>query len=53
MATSKGKLGAFPPLSAVVFSSKALRVSVPWGLTLLFWTGCIALAVLVLKGAGI
>jgi hypothetical protein len=37
----------------VVFSSKALRVSVPWGLTLLFWTGCIALAVLVLRGAGL
>ena len=50
MATAKGH---FPPLSGVVYSSKALRYSVPWGLALLFWVGVIALAAIVLHGVGL
>ena len=42
-----------PPLSSVVFSSKALRYSVPWALTVMLWVCIFALAYAVLHGVGL
>lgn len=50
--SSKNK-SSFPPLSAVVFSSRALRYSVPWGLTVLLWVCIFALGYAVLHGVGL
>jgi len=50
---SKSSFSSMPPLSAVVFSSRALRYSVPWGLTVLLWVCIFALGYAVLHGVGL
>ena len=50
MVTSKS---TFPPLASVVYSSKALRYSVPWGITVVFWISILAICWAILHGVGI
>ena len=52
MATTQRR-PSFPPLAAVVYSSKALRYSVPWGITVIFWVSILAISWAILHGVGL